>query len=86
MPRLHPEPLLFCLAWAALAIAAAVMGSIWLGILFSAGLTIVLMPLSATIVSKTGNFALERQVRWGLLLVAALALSVWLAVQSSSSS
>lgn len=86
MPKFHPEPLIFCLAWAALAFAAAVMGSIWLGILFSAGLAIVLMPLSATIISKTGNFALERQVRWGLLVLAALALSGWLIVQSSSSS
>jgi hypothetical protein len=78
MPKLHPEPLIFCLSWAALAIAAAVMGGIWLGILFSAGLTIVLMPLSATIISKSGNFALERQVRWGLLAAAAVALMIWI--------
>jgi hypothetical protein len=79
MPRLHAEPLIFCLAWAALAVAAAIMASLWTGILFSAGMAIVLMPLSATIVSKTGNLALERQVRWGLLLLAAaaLAIGVW---------
>jgi len=86
MPKLHVEPLIFCLAWAGLAIAAAIMASIWTGILFSAGLAIILMPLSATIVSKTENLALERQVRWGLLVLAALALAVWLNVQSSSSS
>jgi hypothetical protein len=86
MPKLHPEPLLFCLAWAALAVWAAVIGSIWLGILFSAGLAIILIPLSATIVSRTESFALERQVRWGLLVLAALALAIWLNVQSSSSS
>ena len=74
MPRLHPEPLIFCLAWAALAIAAGDHGQHLAGILFSAGLAIVLMPLSATIISKTENFALERQVRWGLLVLAALAL------------
>jgi hypothetical protein len=78
MSRLHPEPLIFCLAWAALAFAAAITVSIWVGILFSVGLTIVLMPLSATIVSKTGNFALERQVRWGLLAAAAAALMIWI--------
>lgn len=79
MPRLHAEPLLFCLAWAGLAIAAAIMVSIWTGILFSAGLAIVLMPLSATVIAKTGNFALERQIRWSLLLAAAalLAIGVW---------
>ena len=86
MPRLHVEPMIFCLAWAGLAVAAAIMASIWLGILFSAGLAIVLMPLSATIISKTGNFALERQIRWGLLVLAALALALWLNLQSSSSS
>ena len=78
MPRLHPEPLLFCLAWAALAIAAGYLASLWLGILFSVGLALVLMPLSASIITKTENLALERQVRWGLLVIAALALAVWL--------
>ena len=76
MPRLHPEPMVFCLAWAALAFTAAITASVWVGILFSAGLAIVLMPLSATIITKTGNFALERQVRWGLLLFAAAALAL----------
>ena len=78
MPRLYPEPLLFCLAWAALAIAAGYLVSLWMGILFSAGLALILMPLSATIIAKTENFTIERQVRWGLLVIAALALSLWL--------
>jgi tryptophan-rich sensory protein len=86
MPAFHPEAFLFCLAWAALAIAAAIMGSLWAGILFSAGLALVLMPLSATIIHKTESLTLERQVRWGLLVLAALALAAGLAVQSSSSS
>jgi hypothetical protein len=86
MPRLHAEPLIFCLAWAALAVAAGIMASIWAGLLLSVGRAIVLMPLSATIVAKTDNLALERQLRWGLLVLAALALAVWLNVQSSSSS
>ena len=78
MPRLYPEPLLFCLAWATLAIAAGIMASLWMGILFSAGLALILMPLSATIITKTENLALERQVRWGLLVIAALSLAIWL--------
>lgn len=84
MPKLYPEPLLFCLAWASLAIAAGIMASIWMGILFSAGVALILMPLSATIIAKTENFAIERQVRWGLLLVAALALAVWLRISGAS--
>ena len=35
MPKLHPEPLLFCLAWAALAIWGG-MASFWLGVLLTA--------------------------------------------------
>ena len=84
MPKIYPEPLLFCLAWAALAITAGIMGSIWMGILFSAGLAIVLMPLTATVVTKTGDFKLERQVRWGLLVLAALGLAVWLKVSGAA--
>jgi hypothetical protein len=78
MPRLHPEALLFCLAWAALAITAAVTASLWIGILFSAGLALILMPLSALVVSRTENLALERQVRWGMLVLAALSLFLYL--------
>jgi uncharacterized protein (DUF58 family) len=85
MPRIYPEPLLFCLAWAALALAAGIMASIWMGILFSAGLALILMPLTATIVTKTGDFTLERQVRWGLLAVAALGLTIWLNVSGAAS-
>jgi len=77
MPRLHPEPLLFCLAWAALAISGG-MTSIWLGIALSGGLAVILMPLSATIIAKRDDPALERQARWGILALAALALAVWL--------
>jgi len=79
MPKLYPEPLLFCLAWAGLAIWGAT-SSIWLGILLSGGLTLVLMPLSATLLLKAEDPALERQVRWGILVLAALVLAVWLRV------
>jgi len=77
MPRLHPEPLLFCLAWAVLAVWGG-MTSIWLGILLSGGLAVVLMPVSAAIISKRDDPVLERQVRWGILAIAALALPIWL--------
>jgi hypothetical protein len=85
MPRFYPEPILFCLAWAALAIWGG-MTSIWIGMLLSGGLAVVLMPLSATILSKTEDLALERKVRWGLLVLAAAALFAYVAIQSSSSS
>jgi len=80
MPKLHAEALLFCLAWIALAFTAAITVSVWMGILFSVGLAVVLMPLSAMVVSRTENMALERQARWGVLVLAALSLTlyVWL--------
>lgn len=78
MPRFHAEAMLFCLAWTALAISAAVTVSVWMGILFSAGIAVILMPLSAMIVSRTENMAVERQARWGLLVLAALSLSLYL--------
>jgi len=86
MPRIYPEPLLFCLAWAALAITAGILGSLWMGILFSAGLALILMPLTATVVSKTGDFGVERQVRWGLLVMAALGLAIWLHLSGTAAS
>ena len=72
MPRLYPEALLFCILWAALAIA----GWAWIdwkaGVALSIGLFAVIMPASALTLQRTGNFATERLVRWGILIAAAL--------------
>lgn len=78
MPKLHVEPLLFCLAWALVAVAASVFGNIWIGLIVSLGLLTILMPVSATILTRYEDEALERQVRWGILVIAALALAIWL--------
>ena len=78
MPKLHAEPLLFCIAWAALAIAGGVLAGIWAAILLSLGLLAILMPSTALILSKMEDFAFERQVRWGVLVLAALALGAYL--------
>jgi len=72
--RFNLDALLYCLAWAALAILALRIGGIRLGLLFSAGLFVIVMPVSAVILSRTGKFGTERAVRWGILAVAALAL------------
>ena len=78
MPRLHREALLFCLAWAALAIAGGVYAGWWAGALLSLGLLILVSASSLQVLSQTGDQQLERQVRWGILIVAALALFVYL--------
>ena len=78
MTRLHPEPLLFCAAWAALAIAGGIWGSWWIAVLLSFGLLLLISAASLQILTRTEDMALERQVRWGILAVAALGLLAWL--------
>ena len=78
MPRLHVEALAFCLAWAAVAILGFVYAGRLAGALLSVGLMLIVMPASALILSKTEDFALERQVRWGILAIAGLTLAIWL--------
>ena len=74
MPKLYPEALLFCLVWVALAVAGWVLIDMRAGLVLSVGLFVIIMPASALTLSRTGNFALERGVRWGILIVAALVL------------
>ncbi|HEX8262634.1 MAG TPA: hypothetical protein VF547_07155 [Allosphingosinicella sp.] len=74
MPRLYPEALLFCAAWAALAIYGGLELGWKAGAVLTLGLFILIMPTSAVILSRTGSFKLERGVRWALLTVAAAVL------------
>ncbi|MEA3018026.1 MAG: hypothetical protein QOI38_2748 [Sphingomonadales bacterium] len=74
MPKLYPEALLFCVVWVALAVAGWAYAGLRAGLALSVGLFLIVMPASAITLSKTGNFALERGVRWGILLAAALVL------------
>ena len=78
MTKFHPEPLLFCVAWAALAIAGGIWGSWWVAVLLSVGLLLLISSATLQILSRTEDMRLERQVRWGILIVAALALGVGL--------
>jgi hypothetical protein len=74
MPKIYPEALAFCLLWAALAVAGFSLLGLTAGLALSVGLFLLLMPSSALILSRTGNFALERGVRWGILIISALVL------------
>ena len=77
MPALHAEALLFCLAWAALALGAGMMSGWIAGAILSVGLMLVLMPVSSVVLTRTDNFELERLIRWGILLVAAACYLAW---------
>jgi hypothetical protein len=76
LTKLHPEPLLFCVVWAALALAGGIWGGLWVAVLLSLGLLLLISAASLQVLSQTDDLALERQVRWGILIVAALALVV----------
>ena len=78
MPRLHAEALLFCLAWAALAVAGGIYAGLLAGALLSFGLLILISASSMQILAQSEDPVMERQVRWGILIVAALALMVYL--------
>ena len=74
MRRFNLDALLYCFAWAALALAGWHVGGLKAGLLLSAGLFLVVMPTSALVLSRTGNFKTERAIRWSILLAAGLVL------------
>jgi hypothetical protein len=78
MPKLRLEPLTFCFCWILLAVVASVFGSTWAGLAVALGLLLILMPTSAFILTRYEDEKLERQVRWGILVIAGLILAIWL--------
>ena len=72
------DALAYCIAWAALAFAGWHYSGVGAGILLSAGLFLIVMPTSALLLTRTGNFRLERGIRWGILAAAALVLFSYL--------
>ncbi|WP_114954550.1 hypothetical protein [Sphingosinicella terrae] len=78
MPRLHIEALLFCLAWAALAVCGGLLAGWRTGALLSVGLLVVIMPISSVIVTRVESENVERAVRWGLLAAAGIGLLAYL--------
>ena len=74
MKRIYPEALLYCLLWVALALFGLDRLGWKAGLALSVGLFLIVMPASAIILSRTGSFALERGVRWGILAIAAISL------------
>ena len=77
MPRLHAEALVFCFAWAALALAAGLIAGWKWGAGLSVGLMLVIMPVSTLVLTRTESFRAERLARWGILAVAALGFALW---------
>jgi hypothetical protein len=74
VPKLYPEALAFCLVWAGMAIWGGLELGWKAGAALTLGLFILIMPTSALILSRTGSFAAERAVRWGILAAAGILL------------
>lgn len=72
----HPEALLFCLAWACVAAAGYILEGWIAGSLLSMGLLAIIMPTSGVLISKYDDFALERTVRWSILIAAGAILAL----------
>ena len=75
LPRLNLDALAYCILWAGLAVVGWRIGGLKTGLLLSVGLFLLIMPLSALVLTRTGSFKAERTVRWGLLAAAALMLA-----------
>jgi hypothetical protein len=74
MKGVYPEAIFYCLLWVALALFGLDRLGWKAGLALSVGLFLIVMPASAIILSRTGSFALERGVRWGILAAAAITL------------
>ncbi|HEY5723069.1 MAG TPA: hypothetical protein VIT45_12175 [Allosphingosinicella sp.] len=74
MKGVYPEALLYCVLWVALALFGLDRLGWKAGLALSVGLFLIVMPASAIVLSRTGNFTLERGVRWAILAAAAVGL------------
>jgi hypothetical protein len=84
MRKIYPEALAFCVLWAMLAVGGWSLIGWKTGLALSAGLFFLILPVSAVILSRTGNFTLERAVRWGILAAAVIALVFFADLYGSS--
>jgi hypothetical protein len=74
MGKFYPEAMLFCVLWVALALFGLDRLGWPAGLALSIGLLVVILPASALILSRTGSLAIERGVRWAILVGAFLIL------------
>lgn len=77
MPKFNADALLFCLAWAALAVFAFIRSGYLAGAILSVGLLIVIMPVSSLVLDKTGDLTKERLARWAVLALAAVGFVIY---------
>ena len=74
MSGLNTEALAFSILWVLLASAAFMLFGWTAGLIMSGGIFLAVSASSAIIYSTSGNIALERGVRWAILVGGALIL------------
>lgn len=72
----HPEAAAFCLAWVAVAAAGYILEGWLAGSFLTLGLLAVIMPTSGLLITRYDDFALERTVRWSILIGAGAILAL----------
>lgn len=77
-PTFYPEAFAYCIAWVALAIFGWHAAGLIAGLILSIGLFPLIMGSSLLILTRTGSFAAEQTVRWGLLAVAGIGLMAYM--------
>jgi hypothetical protein len=73
--KVNRDALVYSLLWALLAAIGFKVAGLKAGLLLSIGLFPLIMLSSVVILSRKGDFRLERIVRWGILAAAAVALA-----------
>lgn len=72
----HAEAAAFCLAWICVAAAGYVLEGWLAGTLLTFGMLTVVTSTSAFIISRYEDFALERTIRWSVLIGAGALLAL----------
>jgi hypothetical protein len=79
LSRVNIETLLFCLAWAGLAVVAVSYGGWTVGLALAIGLFLAISASTGAILSRSGDLGFERKMRWGILIAGWIALIFYLA-------
>lgn len=72
----HAEAAAFCLAWVGIAAAGYILEGGLAGALLTFGMLALVMPMSGFVISRYDDFALERTIRWSILIGAGATLAL----------
>ena len=76
--RINVELLLFCLVWATLAIAGVMLGGWTIGLTLAIIVFLAISASTAIILSRSGDLAMERKMRWAIVIGGWIAFLLYL--------